>query len=627
MNIKIGTGTLNQTPLDWEGNKKNIIECLNEAGEQGIEILCLPELCITGYGCEDMFQAKYIAEKALKVLNEIRYDRANKEMYYTLGLPMIIDGFVYNCIVFLFGDKIIGIVPKKRLAKEGIHYETRWFKEWEKERVEYKVINELYTTPANTTPVGDIIFKLNNFKLGFEICEEAWVPDRSGQDLAKRGVDIILNPSASHFSFGKNKVREDFIREGSRSFGAIYVYTNLLGNEAGRTIYDGDMYIAENGEIIKKSNRFSFKNYNIMSAFVDPEECQQVRMSKNYNIDRDYENKTTIEHWTMFKKQKILKDIIVNEEFNKFEEFEEVVALGLYDYMRKSHSKGFTLSLSGGYDSSIVACLVKAAWNRMPEKEKIEFGMFRDFLTVVYQRSENSSTDTEIAAEKLAKELQANFCLFKIDDIVENYTEGVQKILGRQLTWENDGITLQNIQARVRNPSVWMIANANGSLLLTTSNRSEAAVGYATMDGDTAGGLNPIGGVDKDFIRQWVKWKKREIESLKYVIDLEPSAELKPREEKQTDEKDLMSYELLNRIEELFVCKKKNPRIIVEILKNEGYDDVEKNVEKFLRLWGATQWKREKYAVSFHLDDYSLDPKTCCRYPILNKIMKIDDYV
>jgi hypothetical protein len=132
--------------------------------------------------------------------------------------------------------------------------------------------------------------------------------------------------------------------------------------------------------------------------------------------------------------------------------------------------------------------------------------MVSRLLTTVYQGTENSGSKTLESARELAKSLGATFYLWNVQPLFDDYSSIIEGSLGRQLSWEQDDIALQNIQARLRSPGVWMIANINKALLLTTSNRSEAAVGYATMDGDTSGGLAPLGGIDKAFLLQFLRW-------------------------------------------------------------------------------------------------------------------------
>jgi NAD+ synthase (glutamine-hydrolysing) len=216
-----------------------------------------------------------------------------------------------------------------------------------------------------------------------------------------------------------------------------------------------------------------------------------------------------------------------------------------------------------------------------------------------------------------------------VDELVEGYERIVSRALGRQLEWSRDDLALQNIQARTRAPSVWLIANLEGALLLATSNRSEAAVGYATMDGDTAGGLSPIAGIDKAFIRRYLVWLEHEgprdlgpIPSLSVVNVQAPTAELRPSSEAQTDEGDLMPYDVLDVIERAMIGDKRSPSDVFEVLRVEfpSYGEAELLawLERFYGLFCRNQWKRERYAPSFHVDDANLDPKTWYRFPILS---------
>ncbi|WP_369679105.1 nitrilase-related carbon-nitrogen hydrolase [Siphonobacter sp. BAB-5385] len=221
---------MNTIPLDWNGNLQNILSCIEEARNQEVTLLCLPELSLSGYGCEDMFYAPYVAETALSQLQEIV--PYTSDLAVSVGLPLMLNNKLYNASCFIVNRQIRGFALKKNLANNGIHYETRWFHAWSAgDRTNVKINGIDY-------PAGDLLFEVAGAKIGFEICEDAWIANRPGRELYARGVDIILNPSASHFSFFKSQTRERFVQDGSRSFGCVYVYSNLLGNEAGRAIYD-----------------------------------------------------------------------------------------------------------------------------------------------------------------------------------------------------------------------------------------------------------------------------------------------------------------------------------------------------------------------------------------------------
>ena len=248
--IKVAAAVLNQTPLDWDGNRARIAAAIEAAREQGASLLCLPELCITGYGCEDAFFSRDMQRTAFGVLESLL--PATRGMVVSFGLPVLHRNALFNAACLVADGRILGFVAKRFLAGDGIHYEPRWFKPWrEGLRGELEVGGARY-------PLGDLFFEVGGVRIGFEICEDAWVAHRPGAALSLRGVDVLLNPSASHFAFGKHEVRKRFVLEGSRAFGVSYVYANLLGNESGRAIYDGGAIIASAGKLLATGSRFSF---------------------------------------------------------------------------------------------------------------------------------------------------------------------------------------------------------------------------------------------------------------------------------------------------------------------------------------------------------------------------------
>jgi NAD+ synthase (glutamine-hydrolysing) len=637
--IKVGAATLNQTPLDWKSNQKNIIAAIEAARADSVSILCLPELCISGYGCEDTFLAPGTLAQSRKILQEIVPQ--TKEIIVAVGLPLLYQNRVYNTVCLLVNGHIGGFVAKRFLPNEGIHYEPRWFHCWPQN------ISAQININGQNYPMGDIYFNCGGVRLGFEICEEAWVANRPGIKLAEKGVDIILNPSASHFAFEKHNIRERFVLEGSRAFSVSYVYTNLLGNEAGRVIYDGDAKIATRGELLASNKRFSFADYQMVSALVDVDltRISQARTSdwvpkleSRISIPFDYPQSSPCQ-------QTVAPSLWEQSATIKEEEFTRAVSLGLFDYLRKSRAQGFVLSLSGGADSSAIACLVhlmvelgtselgiaafctKIGYEPLPNMTTTD--LVQKLLLCVYQATENSGETTRRAAKTLAQSLGADYLELNIDKVVKDYTRIISQALNQELNWKAHDIALQNIQARVRSPSIWFLANLRNALLLATSNRSEAALGYATMDGDTSGGLSPIAGIDKDYLRHWLRWLEQEgpmqfapIPALALVNQQAPTAELRPKEMAQTDEDDLMPYALVNAIEKAAIRDRQTPSEIFCLLRVQfsEYDEAQLLVwiERFFNLWTRNQWKRERFAPSFHLDDESLDPKTWCRFPILS---------
>lgn len=649
-NIKVGADSLNQIPMDWSGNQFRIMAAIREAIDEKVSLLLLPELCISGYGCEDAFFLQDLQSRAIDTLDGIieyiKCSDFNSKITVSVGLPYFYNGALYNVSALIDSSGVIALIPKQNLANDGVHYENRWFKAWQPGKLSFV---------GNNVPIGDALIDFNGIKVGYEICQDAWVSNRPGISHAQHGVDIILNPSASHFAFGKHKIREQFIKEGSRAFKCAYIYANLLGNESGSSIFEGDTEIAIGGEIIASGKRLSFQDHVLTTAVIDIDDIRTTQsMDGSYHPQLGEYNEVSVDYSFKSCELKRPKGFDLKAEvWSKEEEFNHAEALALFDYMRKSNSNGYVVSLSGGCDSISCAILIKLMHDfgikelgedGFVKKSGLNIARNRDIncimsqlLTCIYQGTVNSSQETFNSAKTVSEAIGATFLDWQVDNMVDEYKHVVQRELDIDLSWENNDIALQNIQARVRIPGLWMVANIKNALLICTSNRSEAAVGYSTADGDLSGSLSPLAGIDKHFLLNWLNWIYFEwqdahsdeyyrgsdwIASLRHVLDLQPSAELRPADKNQTDEQDLMSYEVLDFIERKAIVQKKSPKDIFEHLKlrfsSTDHELLRGYVNKFFKLWSKNQWKRHKQSVSFMLDEECLDPKTFCRFPILS---------
>ncbi|MGH7131812.1 MAG: NAD(+) synthase [Phycisphaerales bacterium] len=642
--LTVAGAALNLTPMDWGGNLTLIRAAIAEARAQGAGVLCLPEMCIPGYGCEDAFSGADLRRRCWDQLLAILPETHG--MAVSVGLPVLYRNALFNCVAMLVDGQLAGLVAKRHLAGEGLHYEPRWFKPWP------DGVRSEIETPAGTVPIGDLLFEVDGVRIGLEICEDAWVAQRPGASLAARGVDLILNPSASHFAFGKVHIRERFVIEGSRAFGAGYVYANLLGNEAGRAIYDGGVLIASCAGMIARGTRLSMRDWLLTAATIDLD-AQRTAQARTASFQPDVRpDPLTVRcDGKLVRRASTPRAALAPAAWEdagheKEEEFTRAIALGLLDYLRKSRSRGFVVSLSGGADSAAMAVLVRmtaqlvelelgsgglaAKLSRVALKPGAKIGeLVGGLLTTVYQAAEGSTDSSRESARRIASAIGARHIELDVGPIVSGYTSIVSKALGRPLAWSSDDLALQNIQARARAPGVWLIANILDALLLATSNRSEAAVGYATMDGDTCGGLSPIAGIDKAFLLKWLRWMETRgplgvgpLPELATVTARTPTPELRPAAMQQTSEGDLMPYDALEMIEDLAITLKQSPAEVMVSLgtafPKSGEDRLRGWVRKFYTLWCRNQWKRERYAPSFHVDDHNLDPKTWCRFPILS---------
>lgn len=597
--MKIAACALNQTPLDWTGNIERILQATEKARKAGAGLVLFPELALTGYGCEDYFFMPWVHQKAWEILHS-QIVPASKGILLAVGMPYLHKGILYNCLAICQDGNLEGLYAKQILAKTGVFYESRWFEPWK------PFVKEIIETPSGTCLFGDFTVSWNGIRVGFEICEDGWHPiNRPARIGAAQHADLILNASASNYGRGKREERHAVIESLAGIHEGYYLYTNLVGNESGKLIFDGEIMFGSDGVVLSSSAMLSMRDVEV--AVFDLEEPVQS-----------------------FEKA---------AERNDFEEFTAAAGLGLLDYLRKSGSKGFALSLSGGADSAACAVLVAEMLKRAELKlgkseleRKLGFKLkgktakewLGQILVCVYQSTANSGDVTFKAASDLASVLGAEFHHWQIDNLVAEYTKLTEQSIGRSLTWGTDDLVLQNIQARTRAPGIWMLANTRNFLLLTTSNRSEGDVGYCTMDGDTAGSLAPIAGVTKHFIRQWLVWARDQLQYpvLDQIIAQQPTAELRPSEQKQTDEADLMPYDLLEQIEVCWIGNRMSREETIVLLNETRPEEgsyLETQVDRFITLWKRSQWKRERLAPSFHLDRFNIDPKSTGRFPILSK--------
>ena len=599
---KYAVATLNQTPLDWNGNRRRILEVIREAQNQGVTLLILPELVVSGFGCQNHFRRPDVYKYALDSLERIVPEANN--ITVNMGFPFMEDGKRYNAAAWIRDGKIDFIHIKTRLQKRYFH-EKHWFDKWCQHRISRCEFfgKEIYYGDYHHFSLGE-----DDLDKGIFVNQTCGDPNWSAFRKDCDRVDLRIISSASPFALGKQERRLKAIRQFSEQNQCVCLYANLLGCEGTPYIFDGTAIIADHGKIVAQTPPFSYREWNLITS--EPE--KQVGIFPSAYIAE--------------------------------KEFAESLSLALFDYMRKSRSSGYVLSLSGGADSAAIAVLVAAmvqnAWaeltpqeffnrlNYLPQLRECQTpeDVIEKLLTCVYQRSGNSSDTTRNAAKTLATSLGAAFHEISIETLIEKYTNLIAPIYGKQPQWESDDKAMQNIQARVRVPSVWFLANLKNALLLNTGNRSEATLGYATMDGDTCGALSPIGGIDKAFLRRWLRfWEKdaNGVPALSVINEQEPTAELRPRKFDQKDEDDLMPYTILNRLERLIIRNEMTPNDAAKQLLNEYPEYTKSDMqiwsERFYTLWTRNQWKRCRYAMSFHVDDKTVSPDDWRQFPNISE--------
>ncbi len=630
----VAAACLNQTPLAWERNLEHVLGALRAARDAGASVLCLPELCLSGHGCQDAWLLPATwrqAEESLAVVAA-----AAQGLVVAVGLPVRHDGALYDAAALLVDGRLVGVVPKHELAMGGAVSEARWFRAWPRgARGEVRLL-------GGDVPLGDVVCAWGELGVGLVLGEALELPSAAPEAPPAR---LLLNPCALPFSPGRYALRYQRLLARSAQLGVAVASANLLGNEAGTLLYDGAALVMERGALLGATERFGYRDWALAYGAVPreaaPTSAHVERSGAPSRAPREVGAPPRDEPPTSPTPPAWEGAEALEEELTR------ALALGLFDYLRKVGARAFVVSLSGGADSAMVASLaalsVRFAVEQLGLARVVERlghpgldlrattveGLLATLLHTVYQPTDNSSAVTRQAASELAAALGATHRELPLQPLVTQYVELASAALGRALEWDTDDLALQNVQARARSPGAWLLANALAGLLLNTGNRSEAAVGYATLDGDTSGVLAPIGGLDKVTVRRWLHWLETKgpaglgaLPALAKVNRQAPTAELRPPRFHQTDEADLMPYPALNVMERVLVEEQGGPREAYRALEawraSDAVDARYLWVERFFQRWAQSQWKREREPPAFYVGEPSVDAKSGFRFPILS---------
>ncbi len=689
LSARIAAATLNQTVGDWTGNTRRIAAVITEARQRGVRLLVLPEMCIPGYSLGDRLLMRGTLDRSWRCLEDLA--QLTQGIVVLMGLPVRHRDVVYNVVAVVANGRVEALVPKENLATGDVQYENRWFSGWTRGHVEDFTLPHVRGAERRSIPIGSLLFEADGIgRFGVEVCEDGWKGNRPGSMYALAGAGIVANPSASWFVLGKHRVRRDMCVQVSREDHVAYCYTSLLGCDATKLVFDGSSFIAVDGQLLVEGRRFLFGDeWDLVDQVIDLATIERIRMEEGswrqqvesmqrgdlgtfpriHVIAGAFPTQApapaTPPYWTTGTAADPrvssgehaiptpdgtvrtgasadpsldwLVDAGLIPSFGATDlphlELELALALALREYRKKCGIPGFTLALSGGRDSAMCAVLVaRAIRYDHPELsgDALRAEVSKVFSTA-YMATDNSGSQTQNAARALADELGTTHYDGVIQDAFDTHVALLEQMTGTALSWDqaDHDIPLQNVQARLRGSLIWMIANVKRSLLLSTSNKSEAAVGYATMDGDTSGGISPIADVPKSLVSLWLAWAARfhGLESLATVVGIPATAELRPPTEKQTDEDDLMPFAVLDQLMYHFVQRGMDPLEMFRTLwpelqeryrKADGSEDpaaFAAHIEKFVKLFCRAQWKRERFAISFRVTAFDLDPKTGFRFP------------
>ena len=374
--MKVATCNLSQWAMDFKGNRERIIESIKIAKAQGCTYRLGPELEVTGYGCEDHFYEIDTINFSWKTLGEILNHTEN--ILVDIGMPVMHQGIRYNCRVFCLNKKILLIRPKMWLADDGNYRETRWFTPWSKERISilenYVLPDEIQKITGQTdVKFGVGIIQGNDASVASETCEELFTPESIHILLSQHGVDVVSNGSGSHFQIGKRQRRHDLMSEATKTSGGAYMYSNMLGCDGSRLVFDGNGMIYQSGKLLAVGEHLSFQEVEVVTAVLNLNDIRANRASivsiprqgalrdttlKRVNIDDYFPSEPkfrfTMRDLTEYKSTEPIPVPTMEME----REMGLASARYMWDYLTRGPFGGCFLPLSGGVDSSSTAMMV-----------------------------------------------------------------------------------------------------------------------------------------------------------------------------------------------------------------------------------------------------------------------------
>ncbi|MFD1776171.1 NAD(+) synthase [Paenibacillus rhizophilus] len=484
-------------------NADKIMEVIEQADKQQVEYLVLPELCITGYTCADLFMQRRLLDSALEALLAIAGKTAGLSMVVIAGLPIEIRGRLYNCAAVIQNGSILGIVPKTCIPGYSEFYEPRWFAGAEElETAEFRI-------GGASVPIGsDLMFVCDgnsNLVFGVEICEDLWVPVPPSSRLAQAGAVLLFNPSASNELVGKADYRRQLVSSQSASCVAGYVYAGSnTGESSTDVVFGGHSIIAENGQTLAESDRFTHES-RITIADIDIPKIHYSRMIMGtFRGGRGGADYREIAFGNPARQsdspRKLARNVVTNpfvpgNPLQRDERCQEILSIqtsGLMKRIRHIGTKQAVIGISGGLDSTLALLVAVKAMQLL--------GRPASDVLAVTMPGFGTTNRTYDNAVGLIKALGASM---KVVDIKAACLQHFADI-GHDKDVHD--LTYENVQARERTQILMDLANKNGGIVIGTGDLSELALGWCTYNGDHMSMYGVNSGIPKTLIKYAVQW-------------------------------------------------------------------------------------------------------------------------
>ncbi len=545
--LRVALAQMNPVVGDLEGNVRRMVEYIHRARQAQAHVVLFPELAVTGYPPEDLLLKPDFVEGNLAAVQEVAQHAT--DLVAVVGFADRAN-YLYNAAAVCAGGRVQGVYHKRLLPNYGVFDEKRYF------------------APGQQAPV----FLLGDLPVAVNICEDIWFPDGPCAVQARAGALVVFNINGSPYHRGKWREREEMLRTRARDCGIQLCYVNLVGGQD-ELVFDGDSVVVDQtGRILARAPQFE-ETLLVCDLDVAAARRQRARRTGVDEAERfpvgDVALCPAVPVEVPLREPGVPAAPLLAEPLPDLEEVYRALVVGTRDYVRKNGFRQVFVGLSGGVDSSLVATLAADALG--PEA-----------VVGVSMPSPYTSGESVRYAEELARNLGIRLLTLPIRGPFEAYLEALQPAFqGRE-----PDVTEENLQARIRGNYLMALTNKLGGIVLTTGNKSELSVGYATLYGDMAGGFAVLKDVPKTLVYALARWRNRKQPVIpEGVLTRPPTAELRPG---QTDQETLPPYEVLDPILELYVEQDTPPEDIVRA----GFHP--ETVAKVVRMVDRSEYKRRQ---------------------------------
>ena len=619
--VKVAAAVPAVRVADVAYNVQEIEKLIALADGQGVELLCFPELSLTGYTCQDLFQEQLLIIKSEEGLLRLLDFTRQLDIVCVVGLPVQAGGLLLNCAAVIQGGALLGVVPKTYLPNYGEFYEKRWFASSQ----DLNATNIYLAGTPITLSAEPKLFQMGDVKFGVEICEDVWAPIPPSNNLTMAGADIIVNLSASDELIGKHRYLRSLLAQQSARTMSGYVYASSgFGESTQDVVYGGNAMIFENGRLLVEGDRFSFQP-QLKSIQIDVERLRTERYANSTFINAQRGAHAAI----IPAKTPIGKDFVLTRSVNSHpfipaneemsdscEEILNIQTSGLAKRLIHTHCEHVVLGISGGLDSTLALLVCVRTFDKM--------GLDRKGIIGVTMPGFGTTDRTHDNAASLMQSLGISQMEISIAAAVTQHFADI----GHDASIHD--ATYENSQARERTQILMDLANKCNALVVGTGDLSELALGWATYNGDHMSMYGVNGGVPKTLIQYLVRYNAQlpqfaaVHDTLLDIVDTPISPELTPADEegniKQKTEDLVGPYELHDFFLYYMLRFGFRPAKIYMLAQRafDGiYDDstIKKWLTIFCRRFFSQQFKRSCLPDGPKVGSISLSPRGDWRMP------------